>query len=332
MSLLTASEWDTYLEDHPAVHILQTSAWGELKSTFGWDVIRVHVGEAGAQILFRKFLLGLCVAYIPKGPVGSNWQNLCPEIDRVCQMKQAILLKIEPDLWEPMDKEKMSDLRGFESECPQIQPRRTLLLELEGNENDWLQRMKQKTRYNIRLAHRKGVRVRTWDDLETFHKLLISTGKRSGFGVHSLDYYEKAYELFSKNGDCVLLLAEYCDQPLAALMVFAHGKRAWYFYGASSNKERNRMPTYILQWEAIRWAARRGCREYDLWGVPDASEKDLEAQFTRRLDGLWSVYRFKRGFGGRLMRSAGAWDRVYQPILYRFYRWWIKRPAAGEGQ
>jgi len=154
--------------------------------------------------------------------------------------------------------------------------------------------------------------------------LMDATGERDGFGVHTQAYYQRAYDLFAAWGACSILLASYEGQPLAAMMVFVRGKRAWYFYGASNNEERNRMPTYLLQWEAMRWAAARGCTEYDLWGVPDASEEELEANFTNRYDGLWGVYRFKRGFGGRLVRSAGAWDRVYHPMLYRLYLGYMK--------
>ncbi len=117
-----------------------------------------------------------------------------------------------------------------------------------------------------------------------------------------------------------LLAAEYEGKPLAALMVFARGKRAWYMYGASTNEERNRMPTYLLQWEAMRWARAKGCTEYDLWGVPDADEGTLEAHFMSRHDGLWGVYRFKRCFGGEIRRAAQAVDRVYKPFLYALYR------------
>jgi lipid II:glycine glycyltransferase (peptidoglycan interpeptide bridge formation enzyme) len=118
-----------------------------------------------------------------------------------------------------------------------------------------------------------------------------------------------------------LLVAEYEGEPLASLMVFANpfGKRAWYMYGASNDNERNRMPTYLLQWEAICWARARGSEEYDLWGVPDEDEAKLESEFESRRDGLWGVYRFKRGFGGEVKRAAQAVDRVYNPLLYWMY-------------
>jgi lipid II:glycine glycyltransferase (peptidoglycan interpeptide bridge formation enzyme) len=111
-------------------------------------------------------------------------------------------------------------------------------------------------------------------------------------------------------------------------MVFAHGKRAYYLYGASTDEERNRMPTYLLQWEAIKWARSKGAEEYDLWGVPDEDEEILEENFEKRSDGLWGVYRFKRGFGGDVKRAAQALDRVYMPLLYKLYLWRIRGGAA----
>ena len=140
-----------------------------------------------------------------------------------------------------------------------------------------------------------------------------------GIGVHSQAYYRRAYELFHPQGLAELLVAEFEGKPLAALMVFANGERSWYLYGASNDEERNRMPTYLLHWQAIQWARARGCLTYDLWGVPDVEETELEAQFENRHDGLWGVYRFKRGFGGQVLRAAQAQDRVYLRLLYSLY-------------
>jgi lipid II:glycine glycyltransferase (peptidoglycan interpeptide bridge formation enzyme) len=325
MSIQNASQWDEFLISYPEAHILQTSAWGQLKSNFGWQPVRIVVGQTGAQILFRQLPGGLSLAYIPKGPIGQNWQSLWPEVDRVCRSNRAIFLKLEPDAWSPLAFELGSELSGFLPEVRPIQPRRTIVVDLNGAEEIWLERMKQKTRYNIHLAERKGVTVRPVRDLQAFNQMMQVTGVRDGFGVHSLDYYQCAYDQFAPAGKCELLQAEYEGMPLAALMVFAQGKRAWYFYGASNDEERNRMPTYLLQFEAMRWAARKGCIEYDLWGIPDTDEEQLEASFNNRSEGLWGVYRFKRGFGGRLMRAAASYDRVYSSLLYKFYRWWSEK-------
>lgn len=325
------SEWDTFLTNFPNAHLLQTSLWGELKGAFGWEVTHIVTGETGAQILIRRLPFGYTLAYIPKGPLGEDWSRLWPMVDDLCRQRRSIFLKIEPDLWK---KEENSQIHapptGFRLSSHSIQPLQTLVVDLLSEEEQILGLMKQKTRYNIKLAQKKGVTIRPCPDIEMFHDLMQITGERDQFGVHNLKYYRRAYDLFHPHGACEMLLGEYEGEPLAGVMVFSHGQRAWYLYGASSNRHRERMPNYLLQWEAMRWARNKGCSEYDLWGVPDVDLEILEAEFTHRDEGLWGVYRFKRGFGGTLRRAAGPWDRVYKPVLYTFYRWWMKR-GNGEG-
>ncbi len=319
MPIISLAEWNQYLQKHPNAHLLQTGEWGELKSAFGWKPVRIVSGAAGAQILFRKLPLGFTIGYIPK-PVFSNQSDsnqLWREVDFICKQNRTVFLKIEPDLWA----DQKPDTWNLELDTSphNIQPPRTLIVDIKGSEEEILARMKQKTRYNIRLAEKKGVTVRAWDEIESFHKMMLLTGGRDGFGVHSREYYRRAYELLHPKQMGELLLAEYEGKPLAALFVARNGRRAYYLYGASTDEERNRMPTYLLQWEAMQWAKRRGCEEYDLWGVPDEEETALEANFEKRHDGLWGVYRFKRGFGGELKRAAQALDRVYNPLLYWAY-------------
>lgn len=314
--------WKTFVSAHAEIHVLQTAEWGELKKGFGWDVARLIVDDLGVQILFRRLPLGFTVAYLPKpieGEVRPTVHLLQSEIDSVCRKHHAIFIKLEPDVWQ--DQSITFNLQPSTISPHNIQPPRTIIISLEGSEEDVLARMKQKCRYNVRLAEKKGITVRAWDDLYGFHRLMQVTGGRDGFGVHSLAYYKKAYDLFHPTGMAELLVAEFEGRPLAALMIFAIGKRSWYLYGASNDEERNRMPTYLLQWEAILWAKARGCTEYDLWGVPDADEETLEAEFESRHDGLWGVYRFKRGFGGQVKRAAQTLDKVYMPLLYKLYLW-----------
>jgi peptidoglycan pentaglycine glycine transferase (the first glycine) len=216
-------------------------------------------------------------------------------------------------------------MNGFHSGVRTIQPRRTIVVDLKASEEEILGRMKQKTRYNIRLAEKKGVVVESSSDIGTFNSLMAVTADRDNFGVHAGRYYLDAFKAFEKKGSVNLFMAFHQGTPLAAIMVFQRGSRAWYFYGASNNLERNRMPTYLVQWRAMQWARSQGCSSYDLWGVPDQDEKTLEDEFEHRSDGLWKVYRFKRGFGGLVKRSAGAWDKVYNPYFYRFVQWWQAR-------
>ncbi len=321
MADLTAGEWEQFTETDPTTHLLQTATWGELKAGFDWSPRFIRVGQIGAMVLFRRLPLGMSVAYIPRGPVGSgSWIELWPAVDELCRQEKAVFLRVEPNLWEPAPAETIDQqLPGFVSTSATIQPPRSIFIDLEPSEEEILNRMKSKTRYNIRLAKRKGVEVSQSTDIEAFHRMSLTTGARDEFGVHSLAYYQRAYELFSPKGACALYLAYYEGQPLSGLMVFAHGETAWYFYGASTNQERNRMPTYLLQWEAIRWAKQKGCKVYDMWGIPDFPEDELEDQFMTRSDGLWGVYRFKRGFSGKICRTIGAWDRVYRPLSYMLY-------------
>ncbi len=324
MPIVSLTDWNHFLAQHPDAHLLQTGEWGELKAGFGWKPARVISENIGAQILFRKLPFGFSVAYIPKAviPKGDDVSNqsssdqFWKEIDSVCKSHRAIFLKLEPDSW---DSKFILHPSSFVPSKHNIQPPRTIINNIKDDEDAILARMKQKTRYNIRLAEKKGVTVHAWDDIDSFHKMMLVTGGRDGFGIHSLEYYKRAYELLHPKGLGEILVAEYHDKPLAALFVARNGNRAYYLYGASTDEERNRMPTYLLQWEAIKWAKSHGCEEYDLWGVPDEDEATLEANFESRHDGLWGVYRFKRGFGGELKRAAQAMDRVYNPLLYWAY-------------
>ncbi len=328
---VSGEEWDHIVEEQGG-HLLQTSRWGALKRAFGWQDEIVAVGdgrriEAGALVLFRRLPLGVgTVAYVPRGPV-VDWDNgpmlkaLLDALDAAARRRGAVLLKIEPDERDtPALRDRLSGL-GLRESAHAVQPPRTILVDITGSEDDVLMRMSQSTRRKVRVAQRKGVRVREGSaaDLDSFNRMMQATGARNEFGVHSPAYYRRVYELFAPE-HVALLMASYEGRDLGGLFVFALGKTAWYLYGASSDEERSRMPTYALQWEAMRWARARGCTVYDLWGVPDADEAALEAQFQTRQDGLWGVYGFKRGFGGKVVRSVGAWDRVYRPLLYGVYR------------
>ncbi|MBI9048599.1 MAG: peptidoglycan bridge formation glycyltransferase FemA/FemB family protein [Anaerolineaceae bacterium] len=328
MTRVTINEWESFLTDQENVHILQTAQWAELKQRFGWSAHHFVHETSGAQLLLRRLPLGFHIAYIPMGPIGQPNAALINEIRLFCKQKHCIFLKIEVDIWQDeFDESPLANqLTGWIS-AKSVQPPNTIVLDLSEDEDSWLAGMKQKTRYNIRLAKKKEIQVQESESVETFHDLMIETGQRDEFGVHSKAYYQAAFDLFHPKEKCKLFIASYDEIPLAGIMIFISGKRSWYFYGASNNKERNRMPTYLLQWVAMQYCAARGCTSYDLWGIPDADEKTLEDNFMDRQDGLWSVYRFKRGFGGQIRRLAGAWDEVYIKPIYWLYRWWSERNA-----
>jgi lipid II:glycine glycyltransferase (peptidoglycan interpeptide bridge formation enzyme) len=331
------AEWDAFVAQHPQGSLLQTNSWARLKSRFGWRSHRVwlkHDGKlvAGAQVLFRSAALGFMrVAYIPHGPL-VDWDNeeqleiFFNQLDHAIYQQRAGMVKIEPLLWQnEISPDHWNDIcqrHNCQPNNDTIQPPQTMIIDLLSAEEDIMAAMKQKTRYNIRLAAKKGVTVRVGSsqDISTFNQLIQVTGQRNTFGVHEPRYYQTAYELFQPD-NVALLIAEYENQPLSAIMVFRWGNKAAYLYGASSDEERKRMPNYALQWAAIRWAKEQGCSEYDLWGVPDYPEEQLEADFLDRHEGLWGVYRFKRGFGGQLRRTVGSADRIYNKTVYRLYQW-----------
>lgn len=344
MTNLSLTEWNVFLSKCPDAHLLQTAAWGKLKSSFGWEPVPMVSDEGGyiwgTQILFRRLPLGLTFGYLPKGPLLQNdatagnlpipGESFWKDVDLVCRRKRAVFLKFEPDDWRSIDQAHTVEMPpGFRSSPQAIQPPRTIVIDLRGSEEDILARMKQKTRYNIHLSAKKDVVVHPSANIEAFYRLMETTAERDQFGIHSLEYYQKAFELFKSADNCELLIAEYNGERLAGLMVFASGSRSWYLYGASASLHRDRMPTYLLQWEAMKWARLKGCSQYDLYGVPDHDAQVLETNFGDRSDGLWGIYRFKRGFGGEVTRSPGPWDRVYNAFLYQLYLRWMAKAAGG---
>jgi len=325
--------WDEFVAASPHGHLLQSWAWGEFKGRFGWQPLRLAASEGGRLVGVGQMLLRRLpyrnLAYVPRGPIfdpaaGPAGDVLLQALHKAARRSGAIALKVEPPWPDGAEATAWWTSRRFRPTSQTIQPRRTIVIDLRPDEEAILAQMKPKWRYNVRLAARKDVTIRqgTTDDLPAFYTLMQETGQRDGFAVHAPDYYEAAFSLFSPDGRVVLLLAEYRQQVLGGLMAFAFGQQAIYMYGASSNRERQRMPNHILQWEAMRWAKARGCTGYDLWGIPDLAPDSPSAS-------LGGVERFKAGFGGAAVRYAGAFDYVYSPLVYRAFNWmWTRRRAA----
>ena len=336
---INESEWDSFVAGHPHGHILQTQAWGKLKAMHGWRSARASVltpqGKpvAVALTLVRNLPYGLGrIAYVPRGPI-VDWDNreyatkAMGTATRLARNAGAFALVIEPDLLDTATDGTILANLGLQPLDFSVQPRRTVWVNLDvDDEVDILAAMKQKTRYNIGLSKRKGVTVRIGavEDAEMFYTLMLATSERDTFNIQTPDYFRDFLKMFciGDNAPARLFVAEFNNEPLAAVIATGVGERAIYLYGASGNARRELMPTYLLQWEAMLWARKRGCKTYDLWGVPDEDEATLEANFEKRNDGLWGVYRFKRGFGGQVVRHVGAWGCVLSPL-----RWWLFKQA-----
>ncbi len=334
------ANWHSILEQLPDPHLLQSWPWGALKEKYGWTAERLAWQQFGrptaaAQILFRTHRaagIPLTVGYCPRGPV-LDWSNAAlraaclSAVAASARRRGAIFVKIDPGLpigfgdpdspegtTDPAGTAVAEELRasGWRISQEQIQFRNTFTLNLGSSEDELLAGMKQKTRYNIRLAERRGVAVRPGgpEDLGLLYRLYAETALRDGFAMRSPAYYGDAWGSFIAEGMAQPLLAEIEGQPVAGLVVFKFGATAWYLYGMSRDQSREHMPNYLLQWEAIRWARAQGCTTYDFWGAPDR---------LTPTDKLWGVYRFKEGFGARLVRTSGAWDLPLRPGLYWIY-------------
>ncbi len=341
LRILSASqqaEWDTFVTNHPQGHLLQSWNWGELKAGPLWQPLRLaliekHEGKivAAAQVLRRTAghipaRLGH-LAYVPKGPVvdwtattahGSSLSHLfLHKLRSQMRFLGALALQIEPSLEvdTPQGRAALSELYSlhFTSARP-VQPLRTIALDLQSTEEVLLAQMKEKWRYNIRLAARKGVEVRVaceQAEVDAWYALLQTTGERDQFGIHTLEYYRRAWQLFQPAQHGRLFLAYADGELLAGIFVSLLGREAIYLYGASSNAHRNLMPNYLLQWEAIRWARSGGARVYDFWGIPPTDDEDAE---------MAGVYRFKSGWGGHVVRFVGNHEYSYQPLALRLAR------------
>lgn len=323
--------WDTFVARHPAGHVLQCWNWGELKALSGWSPLRLALWQgdsivAAAQVLRRgapHLPLSLAhLAYVPKGPVVDSMQHELYDLflhllNSYLRKHGALALRMEPnqEAGTPLAELLTKQLEHFHvSSCHAVQPLRTIVLDLAPDEQTLLAQMKEKWRYNVRLAMRKGVTIRVAsspDDVRAWYAIYRTTSERDQFGIHALDYYLRIWDLFVTRGEMRLFLAEANGNLLAGIFVSLFAGQASYLYGASSNEQRQLMPNYLLQWEAIRWAKQQGASLYDFWGIPDTDNED---------EAMAGVYRFKRGWGGRVVQFMGGQEVVYRPLLMRFAR------------
>jgi peptidoglycan pentaglycine glycine transferase (the first glycine) len=328
--------WNSIISNLTNPHILQSWEWGKVKSEFGWQPIyrQWNAGsQAACMILQRTISLGqfatpLRVLYAPKGPLldwsdNSMYGQVLDDLQDLARVQGAIFIKIDPDIQagtasdnrvEPLGEQIARDLkqRGWVYSQDQIQFQNTVVVDLEASDDELLERMKPKTRYNIRLAQRKGVNVRAGspDDYPLLYRMYAETSVRDGFAIREEGYYRAVWQAFSQQGMAEALIAQVENEPVAGLFLFYFAGKAWYLYGMSRELHREKMPNYLLQWKAMLRAREKGCKLYDLWGAPSRFDES---------DPLWGVYRFKAGLGGIVIRTLGAWDFPARPLLYRFY-------------
>lgn len=354
--------WNKLISSLPKPHLLQTWEWAQVKVKYGWQAMpfiwltAVSSQPSAAAMILKRVIPGsgfarkMCILYIPKGPL-LNWEDeqlrssVLDDLHAFAKNQGAIFIKIDPEVvlgtGIPGEKETavkhlgqavMTDLqrRGWLFSSDQVQFRNTVLVDLTPSEDELLRRMKQKTRYNIRLAEKKGVSVRIGSstDLPMLYRMYAETSVRDGFVIRDESYYQTVWQTFmdSQVGrserpqvstfqlsglpTCEPLIAEVEGQAVAAINIFYFAGRAYYLYGMSREAHREKMPNHLLQWEAMRRAKSVGCTIYDLWGAPDVFDES---------DGMWGVFRFKEGLGGQVLRTLGAWDFPPSGMWYRMY-------------
>jgi lipid II:glycine glycyltransferase (peptidoglycan interpeptide bridge formation enzyme) len=313
----TRAEWDGWLRDSPGGgHVLQSYQWGEFKQTLGWKPIRLVLERDGEVVGLGQFL-----AY--------NTAPVPGVLMYAAAREGAHTVKIEPEVLDQRkDVKILLDDLGFRKARYDLNLKTTLVVDLSLSEEDLLARMKGRTRYNVRLAARKGIEV-VESEFEkgfvTFYEWMEATSERKeGYVLRrSRDYLHGVMRAMHDAGQGHLFFAEHEGTPLAGMYVFAFGRKYWYMYGASSDNKRNLKPNYLLQWEVMRWARRRGLTHYDMVGMPKLEDLNESSP-------LWGVYKFKEGFGGEITDSLGcfdlpikqaraaAWYKL-EPVYYRLY-------------
>ena len=319
-------EYTKFLENHERCNFQQSLEWARVKTSWKRAVILAEDENkkiiGSLMVWVRKIPIFGNIMYSARGPVCDIHdmevlQQLAEGAKILAKKYNAIVLRIEPDIKSNDENFKnimlqlgfsiKDDAKNFREE---IQPRYVFRLDTKGKtEDEIFKAFHQKTRYNVRLATKKGVTIKdgTKEDLKDFHKIMITTGIRDGFITRPLEYFEKMYDELGPE-HMKVLLAYYEGKPIAGVIPIMYGNKTWYLYGASSNEHRNLMPNYLLQWEMIKIALNRKSDIYDLRGVPGIADNS---------NGL---YRMKKGFGAEYTEFVGEVYMPYKPLMYNLYK------------
>ena len=329
---ISAKEWNEFVVQNGG-GFLQSFEWGSFQEQYGTRVMRVMIKDSGAPVLCatvvrRSLPMRKEFWYVPFGPIFSLHAASRRTIFHffVTSLRErapadVVFLKVEPDTaWDDVSFGDEGFIQGKD-----IQVAKTAIIDCTQSEDGLLKHMKQKTRYNIKLAAKHGVKIAgTSDhvalDRDIFFSLMEETAKRQGFRLHPRRYYETMLDLFlgADRGmgsfSQKLFFAQYDGRVIACALVGFFGGRATYLHGASSDEYKNIMAPYLLHWEIIRYAKSIGCDTYDLWGVSTGTEK-------KEKDAEWGGFsRFKFGFGGVLVSYPGAHDLSFNALWYNAYR------------
>ncbi len=322
-------EYKKFLEGHERCNFQQSLEWGNVKTNWKKEVILSENKDGkiigSLCVWIRKIPIFGNIMYSARGPVcdihnEEVLKDLTEGANLLAKKYNAFVLRIEPDILKTDEKfreiiQKLNykikdDSKDFKDE---IQPRFVFRLNIKNKtEDEIFNNFQSKTRYNVRLATKKGVVIKegTKEDLKDFHNIMIETGKRDDFIIRSLSYFEKMYDELAPN-HMKLLMAYHENKPIAGIIPIMYGNKVWYLYGASSNSHRNLMPNYLLQWTMIKEAIQRKADVYDFRGVSGVVD-ETHPQY--------GLYRFKKGFNAEFTEFIGEVYMPYKPLVYKTYK------------
>ena len=322
-------EYKKFLENHERCNFQQSLEWVRVKDSWKNEVILAEDEQGNIigslSVLIRKIPIFGNLMYSSRGPVcdihdEKVLEQLTEGAKQLAKKYHAFVLKIEPDIKsDDQEFRKIVTKLGYRIKddakdfSEEIQPRYVFRLDIKGKtEDEIFAGFHQKTRYNIRLAIKKGVTVKegTKEDLKDFHKIMVETGARDGFIIRPLEYFEKMYDALAPE-HMKVLMAYYEGKPISGVIPIMYGNKTWYLYGASSNEYRNVMPNYLLQWEMIKLAIARKNDIYDLRGVSGVVDESHPQ---------YGLYRFKKGFGAEFTEFLGEIYIPFKPVWYKLYK------------
>ncbi len=328
------NEYVEFTSNHERSHILQSVEWGKVKKEWinEFVIVKNEQGkiEGTLSILIRKIPMFPCTfMYAPRGPIcdlhnKEVLKKLTDGAKEIAKKYNAMTLKIDTDTpaddleYASIMKELGYKLKNDYYNLEGVQARFLMRVDLKDKtEEELLQGFHHKTRYNIRVAMKKGVQIKigTREDIPTFFELMKTTGQRDGFVIRDIDYFYRMYDSLGKYARIFLAYAGEDEEHMECVsgtLAGLYGNKCLYLYGASGNKYRNYMPNYLIQWEMIRWSLENGCTVYDLRGVPGIIEDENNA--------IYGLYKFKKGFAGQATEMIGEFDLQLKPLWHWLFK------------
>jgi len=334
--IIEVSEKERRIFDSAAKHPLQSWAWGEFRKKTGVGLSRLGFGSKNIEDVFqitwhRIPYTKFCIGYCPKSVVPNK--DEVEAIKLIAKKRNAIFVKFEPNEKINVETEKKISLLEKNFNWVKGKPlftKYTFQLDISKNEEELLKNMHQKTRYNLRLAEKRGVEIiedNSEAGFEDYWKLMEETTKRQGFFAHGKNYHRKMWQTMIESGMGHLFKAVFEGKTLTTWMIFILNDTIYYPYGASSNENREVMASNLMMWEVIRFGKKQGCKLFDMWGslgpIPDVR------------DPWYGFHKFKQGYGAELVEFLGSFDLVVSPTLYKLYgltdkvRWMGLKLLAG---